>query len=153
MRLASKQDVEAPINAVFARVSDFDSFTRQAMRRGAEVRRKPPESPVGLGAAWQINLAWRGRERHFEPEVTIWEPPSGFCLHSVSGGMVVDCRVDLVALTPARTRLTLSFDAQGKSLTARLLLQSLRLTRSNLTKRLDLRLAEFCTGIDGQRRP
>lgn len=152
MKLASRQDVEAPIGKVFALVSDFDGFARQAMRRGAEVHRREPQGAAQAGSSWDVRFTWRGRERRFVPTVTHWDPPAGYALHSVSGGLTVLCQMDLVPLTPARTRIALRFDLTGNGITARLFVQSLKLARGRMQQRLDQRLKDFCTGIDGQRR-
>ena len=39
MRITARQDVEAPIAEVFAQATDHVGFERQALRRGADVRR------------------------------------------------------------------------------------------------------------------
>jgi len=43
MEFTAREDVEAPIAYVFAQVTDFAAFERQALRRGAEVRRRDGE--------------------------------------------------------------------------------------------------------------
>jgi hypothetical protein len=45
-----------------------------------------------------------------------------------------------------------TIDLSAKSLSARLLLQSLKLAKSNLTKRFKKRVADFAVGIDGEKR-
>ena len=37
MELSGSQDIEAPIDFVFDAITDFDGFTRHALRRGVEV--------------------------------------------------------------------------------------------------------------------
>ena len=49
MKLATREDIDAPIEAVFRELSDFDSFERAILRRGAEVESdgRPLTIPVG----------------------------------------------------------------------------------------------------------
>ena len=37
MKFSTKEDIDAPIDAVFDMLCEFDQFERAAMRRGAEV--------------------------------------------------------------------------------------------------------------------
>lgn len=56
--------------------------------------------------------------------------------------------VDLVALSRTRTRLFVSMELRPTTLSARLLLQSLRLAKGRLTGRLKTRMAEFGQRIE-----
>ena len=54
MKLATREDIDAPIEAVFEQLSDFDGFERAALRRGAEVRaHRRADRHVGAGMAWK----------------------------------------------------------------------------------------------------
>ena len=52
MKFSTNEDVEAPIDAVFEMLCDFESFERAAMRRGAEVQRVDQLVAPGVGMIW-----------------------------------------------------------------------------------------------------
>ena len=52
-------------------------------------------------------------------------------------------RVELVSLSPKRTRIVVGLELSAKSLSARLLLQSLKLAKSSLTNRFGSRIKSF----------
>ena len=55
--------------------------------------------------------------------------------------------IELVALSVARTRLTVSIDLEPRTLGARLLVQSLKLARGTLQRRFELRVADYASEI------
>ncbi|MDG1354009.1 MAG: hypothetical protein P8P70_12775 [Sulfitobacter sp.] len=56
--------------------------------------------------------------------------------------------IELVALSKSRTRLMVSFDIKPLNLSARLLVQSLKLAKTSLTKKFKLRVAEFAKTLE-----
>ena len=56
--------------------------------------------------------------------------------------------IELVALSLNRTRISIEIDLTPQGLSARLLLQSLKLAKSNLSRKFKLRVAEFAEDVE-----
>lgn len=148
MRLVSKVDVEAPASFVFAQLADFDAWERGALRRGADVIRTDNVRRTGPGMTWMIRFAFRARERQLQVRLTKFDPALGMVFAadgpSVLGGM----ELDLVDLTPRRTRIILRLEIKPKNLPARLFVQSLKLMRGRLVAKLDARVKATAKEIE-----
>lgn len=150
MDLTTKEDIEAPIAFVFQQVTDFQAFERQAMRRGADVRRRDSLPRPGKGSGWDVIFKFRGKDRRLSAEVTEFDAPNMLCLQTSSGGIDGRTVIELVPLARTRTRLTVRTDLSATGLAARLLLQSLKLARGNLSRRLSARVSTFATDVEGR---
>lgn len=148
MQFASKEDIEAPIEAVFATLCDFEAFERSAIRRGADVVRLHDVNPVAAGMKWQARFPFRGRTRDLQVTLQGFEAPTAMEFRSDSDGLDVTLTIDLVALSPKRTRLAVVLNIKPKTLSARLLVQSLKLAKSNLTKRFKLKVADYAKLVE-----
>ncbi len=148
MKFSAREDVEAPINYVFEQLTDFQTFERSALRRGAEVQRVDSRKSNGVGMAWDVSFKLRGKMRDLQMELTNLDAPNGFVLSSRSPAMGGDMVVDLVPLSRNRTRMSMDIDLRPKNLSSRLLVQSLKLARSNLTSRYKLRIAGFARDLE-----
>ena len=148
MQFSAKEDIAAPIEFVFRQVSDFQSFERSALRRGAEVQRMDTLTRVGVGMAWDIAFTLGGRRREVQMELTEYAPPTGMIFSSRAPSMGGHLAVDLVALSRGRTRMSLEIELKPKTLSARLLVQSLKLARSNLSRRLRKRVADYAEELE-----
>ena len=135
MELTTNEDIEAPLEAVFAKVSDFDILERSALRRGVDVRRTDDRHETAAGMAWTTTFAFRGKTRTADIELTRYEKPEFLTFEGKSGGLDVDLTIELVALSQTRTRLTMKVVTRPRTLSARLLMQSLKLAKGNLAKR------------------
>ncbi len=153
MKFVTKEDIECPIAHVFAQSADFAGFERQALRRGANVRRVDQSQHYGLGSGWDVIFKFRGKERQMKAVVTAWDPPNGYAVQSTSSGIEGTVLVELVPLSRGRTRLSLSIELVPKTIAARIMVQSLRLARGTLQRRLDLRMSDYASDIVERYRP
>lgn len=148
MKFSAKEDIEAPIDAVFDMVSDFDVFERAAMLRGAEVRRGDAMTAPGSGMTWEAAFVLRGKRREVSLTLDKFDPPIGYAVAGDARNMTGEFTVELLALSRQRTRLAIQLDIKPKTLSARLLIQSLRLVKTKLTKRFKLRIAEYARNLE-----
>ncbi|MEO0765358.1 MAG: SRPBCC family protein [Pseudomonadota bacterium] len=143
MKFSAQEDVSAPIDQVFEALCDFEMFERLAMRRGAELRRVDPLTQMGVGMRWKVKYAMRGRKRAFDLELIQFDPPNQMLFSAKSSGIDATFTVDLLALSRSRTRMAVALDMKPLNLSARLLIQSLKLAKSNLTKRFKERVSDY----------
>lgn len=147
MHFSGRQDIDAPIAYVFSQVTDFTSFERQALRRGADVRRVDRLKAPGVGMQWEAVFSFRGKDREVSAEVIDFDQPNGYRVQSDSAGIEGDVLIDLVPLSQGRTRLNVTIDLAGKTLGARLMLQSLKLAKANLNTRFQARVQSTAKDI------
>lgn len=151
MKFSTREDIEAPIDVVFAHITDFAAYERQALRRGASVQRLDGDGPVEVGAAWEVKFAFRGKERTMRLSLDQMDE-QGLEIASTAGGLDGQSEVTLVALSPKRTRLAIGIELKARTLTARLLLQSLKLAKANLNQRFKKRVSELASDIEARYR-
>lgn len=148
MKFSTREDISAPIDQVFQALCDFESFERQAMRRGVDVRRTDKLTKAAVGMTWDINFIMRGKPRAVKLELVGFDVPNELSFDAKSSGIDANFKVELMALSRSRTRMAISLDITPLNLSARLLVQSLKLAKSNLTKRFKLRVADYARGLE-----
>ncbi|MFZ1470781.1 MAG: SRPBCC family protein [Paracoccaceae bacterium] len=150
MKLTTKQDIEAPLDVVYQRLTDFDHFERMAMRRGAEVERTDRLKVPGVGMAWRLHFVFRSKPRTMLVRFADAEPEShliwGFDSTTLEGA----ARIDLVALSARRTRMSIAGEARPKTLAARLVLQSMRLAKGRLQRKFDVAAGKLANMVEEQ---
>ena len=67
---------------------------------------------------------------------------------STSQALTAEVAVELVALSRKRTRLQMTIDLKPQNLSARLLVQSLKLARGSIKRKFDKRMAGFARDIE-----
>ncbi|MGR3713350.1 MAG: SRPBCC family protein [Shimia sp.] len=143
MEFTSREDIDVPIEQVFEMVTDFEVFERSALRRGADVSRLDSLSQPGVGAKWAVSFEFRGKAREVALELTGFDRPNELSFHAGAQGVQADMKIELVALSRTRTRLQFWTGLTASTLSARLLLQSLKLARGTLNTRLSKRMANL----------
>ncbi len=147
MKLSTREDIEAPIGYVFERISDFAGFERRALRQGIDVSCHD-DGAAQVGTCWDIAFEFRGRPRRVKAELVKLDPEHGIEVESQSDGLMATTQVELVALSSTRTRVLVSFDMRAKTLTARLLLQSLKLAKAKMTNRFKSRVLDYAENME-----
>ncbi len=148
MKLSARQDIDAPIETVFARLADFDAWQRAAMRRGAGVVRTDKLSGAARGMSWVVDFTYRGRPRRLQVLLDEFVAPSRLALSGSGPNVSGTVMVDLTALTPQRTRMIVRLEVRPKTLVARLFLQSLKLARTRVDARFRERVAQLVDKIE-----
>ncbi len=148
MKLQSRQDIEAPLDFVFDQLTDFDQFERMAMRRGAEIERTDRLKSPGPGMTWRVRFRFRGKERKMAIRLVEVQTGSFLVYGFESPNVEGTNRIELLALSPRRTRLTMAIDTRPKSLAARLVLQSLRLAKGRVQRRFDVGVGKLANQIE-----
>ncbi|MEP1588019.1 MAG: SRPBCC family protein [Tateyamaria sp.] len=148
MKFTTREDVSAPIEQVFEALRDFEGFERQAMRRGIEVRRTDNLKKASVGLCWQVAFELRGRKRDITLELVRFESPNEMAFKGKSSGIDADFVIELMALSRTRTRMAVNLEITPLNLSARLLVQSLKLAKNNLTKRFKLKVASYAKTLE-----
>lgn len=147
MKISTLRDVDAPPEAVFAALSDFDRYESQARSNGFEVARVD-EGDDPDEAAWRIAAEFRGIHRAIEARVVTFEPPEQLVLQAGSEGLSALIACEVVARAPGRSTLHVRIELASGTLKARLVLHSLKLARVALTERLDRQLDRLARSIE-----
>lgn len=143
MILTAREDIQAPIQQVYDRLTDVPSHERMAMRHAVKVNRTDPGSEVEAGAEWAMSMKMRGKKRHITLTLDEVTRPTQLVATTRSSGLDAFTNLDLVELSPGRTRLAIKVKLKPNSLPARLLIQSMKLTRASVERRFSKRFRDF----------
>ena len=143
MQFVAKEDIDAPIEELFAALSDFEGLERSAIRRGVEVQRKGDITAPAPGLAWDTEFTFRSAQRKIAVELVAFEPSTDMAFTGEGNGISSEMQVELISLSPRRTRLTVTLKLKPKTLAGRLMVQSLKLVRGKVARRFKSRVSEF----------
>lgn len=154
MKLVARYDVDVPAAFVWAELSDFDSWERMAMRRGAEVTRTDRMAQKAAGMGWAVTFPFRGQERRATIAVSEFSAPNRMVISAQSAVVDFGITVSLMDLTAARTRIEVVSDIRPRSIAARLYIQGLRLARKTVERKYAKRISQLALEIEDRfRRP
>jgi len=146
MKFSALEDIEGE----FRFLTDFEAFERQAIRRNLDAQRTDSLRQAGVGMAWHTQFRLRGRVRQLDITLSELEAPNSLVFQGRSKGLHTVFSVELIALSPSRTRMTVTLDLSLKTLPARLMVQSLKLIRKTITPRFKTRLHDFARTMESQ---
>lgn len=148
MKLTAKTDIEAPIGFVYAALTDFPAWEREALQRGAEVERPANSPATGKDAVWQVKFRYRGRLRKLTIRVLDATLDERLVMGIDSTPVEGSSQMDLVSLSARRTRLRVTLDMRPKTLAARLFVNALRVARRKVEMRFEKRIGQLAARIE-----
>lgn len=150
MKFTSRVEIEAPAQAVFDELCDYEAIDKLARKRAVSLKRTDKLAQPGIGMSWQSQFQFRGRIRDMDLRITRYEPPDTLEYIGQTQGFEIACLMQIVSLARSRSRLIITIEVRPKSLGARLLVQSARLGKSGLDRRFDDRVRRFGEKLDEQ---
>ena len=150
MDFSAREDIEAPIDFVFEQVTDFKAFERSIMRRGGDVQRLHGGDAPVVGTKWKVKFRLRGKERNVDAQITEVDAPNKLKIEVTSRNAEGSMVVELVALSPKRTRVIVSADAGAKTIPAKRFFQSIRLARAKTSAKFKSLVAGFAEDVEAR---
>ena len=141
MKFKTTEDVDAPPDLTFARLTDFGGIEAELARHGAALARVGNWQAPEAGRGWRGTVRVRGQVRPASSEIVDWTAPTLCTIRSTVGGMDAVFEVSLAPLRPDLTRVQAVLELSARTLSARLALQTLKLGRARVLQRLQGYLA------------
>lgn len=118
------------------------------MGYGANIERLDDEISLNVGMKWAIDGNFRGKQRQVEVSLTqlIENELVSYASESKDVNATVDMKLE--ALSPKQTRFSIDMTPKANTISARLILQSAKLARKTLEKRVNRRFADFCQRLE-----
>ncbi|WP_438974861.1 SRPBCC family protein [Roseicyclus sp.] len=148
MKFKVSEDVDAPQEMVWARFTDFSGFEEDARGRGAILNRVGNWTQTVQGVEWRGEVTVRGKSRPITAKVTQLVPQEICIVDSRIGGMNCHQEIIFVPLSTTVTRVALMLDLSADTLTARLLLQTMKLARGRVLQKLQGVLARQGNAVE-----
>ena len=145
MEMNTKQDIDAPVEFVYDYLTNFESHQKRAILAGIDVK---PNLTGPEVYSWNLDFEWRNKERKMKLMVANLQRPESMTLSVDSSNLLAEVDLKLLELSPKLTRMRVKASINGKTLRARLMVQSARLAKQTIQKRLKNRLAGLGSEIE-----
>jgi len=147
MKFSTQADVDAPADRAFAAFSDFHAYSERARHRGVEVQRIDHGHTVERGLAWHARFVWNGRAREMRGEIVRFDPPTGYDADLGVGGLEGRLEVEVIAVKDTKSRVRIGLEFRPTTMSARILVKSLRLAKGRLDERFASAVRSHADGI------
>lgn len=147
MKFSTRKDLDSPADAVFDNLSNFAVFEAAALKRGARVE----AAGAGDARLWRVHFPLRGKTREIAVALSRFDRPGALGFSGESRSFQIELALTLLALSRTRTRLGVELDVRPRSLSGRLLLQTLRLSKAAYARRFDAAVERFARKVERDR--
>ncbi len=147
MKFSTREEIDAPAEYVFKAITNFDAIEKLGQGRGIIIAEKNTDIPL---PKWKIKAPFRGKMRLIEMNVSQLEAPEILIIDSVSGGLKMQFAITVTQLPNKRSRIIISNEVVPTTLSARILIQSVKFAKKSLDKRFSKKIASACDFIESQ---
>lgn len=148
MKFRVSDDVEAPIDWVWEGFTDFGAIEADIRARDADLSRVGDWKEAALGVAWRGSVPVRGKVRAIDARIATFVPGEHLQVESQIGGMTCSYDVAFSALSEEITRVAITLELKASTLSARLLLQTLKIARRKVIQRLEAAVVRQGTAVE-----
>jgi Polyketide cyclase / dehydrase and lipid transport len=143
MKLTAKTDLEVPAAFVYAVLTDHLGWEREAVRNGVEIERPAGTPQTGIGAEWRVRAHFRGKARKLLIRIDEMSPDQRLGFHIDSPSVEGTAQLEVMLLSPRRSRMRLDVEFKPKTLAARLFINTLRLAKGRVQARFEKRIGQL----------
>ena len=142
MQFKHVQEIDAPADYIFARITDFKKFEGHKGPVGFSFKRQG-RLPVRIGTRWDISVPVRGRSRRFAAELSEYIPPRTLSYKSASLKYEGVMSMTIQPVSATSCRLEMRVVAKSRSFATSLVFITIRLARRRINKRLNTEMKKF----------
>lgn len=147
MKFSTRVDKNIPAAELFDAVANFDRIERMLIRRGVSVKRAD-DMPDGR-RGWNLAFDWRGQRRELRLVLVQFDRPEKYVLSGESTPFELGIDMTVVALARDRSRLIFELEVKPRNMRARLILQTAKLGKTQIDRKLAARVAQFVDDATG----
>ena len=148
MKFSTQKTVRIPSEDLFAAFRDFETFEQLLVARGAEVQRTDDGDGTGLGMSWDVVFTYRGKRRTASGVVSALFHGENMTIDMTNDDMDGQFEVIVEKVTAQKSRIQVDLEVIPKTISTRLLLQSLKLAKYRMTKKFVNRIRKYCDKVE-----
>ena len=142
MQFKHTQEIGAPAEYVFGRITDFKKFESHKGPIGFNFKRQG-RLPVRIGTRWNISVPVRGRTRRFSAELSEYVQPRTLSYKSTSLRYEGVMSLTVHPVSETTCVLDMQVVAKSRSVATSLVFNTIRLARRRINKRVRNEMNKF----------
>ena len=142
MQFKHTQEIGAPAEYVFGRITDFKKFESHKGPTGFSFKRQG-RLPVRIGTRWNISVPVRGRTRRFSAELSEYVQPRTLSYKSTSLRYEGVMSLTVRPVSETTCVLDMQVVAKSRSFATSLVFNTIRLARRRINKRVRNEMNNF----------
>ena len=148
MELTYQRIINVPPAYAFARATDFERFEAEGFGNLAPFEPRNDIRAPELGARWRTAAEFQGRPRRFSLELIEMSGPERLVLGNKSDKYDVEAKMAFQDAPDGATAFSFTLTAMARSITAKLILQTIQLAKGRITKSMQADFDKMATQME-----